>query len=304
MKIIFFGTPEFAVPFIDTLYNDKEIDIQAVVTQPDKEAGRKKTLTPPPVKIKAAELGISVLQPIRLKNNPELINLLKGLKADFFVVIAYGKIIPEEILEIPKYGTINVHGSLLPKYRGASPIQSAILNGDKETGLSIIKINEELDAGDIYLLKKDAIKDDDTYATLAERLSIIGSIMLPAALKDIYNGILTPIPQNESKATKCIKFTKSDALIDPSNDDAEKIYNKLRAFTPWPGIYFNFKGKRIKILKALLFGEEKNINPGEFNIDNKELLLGTKKGILKILEIQPEGKKPMQPNEFINGFLR
>jgi len=304
MKIVFFGTPEFAVPFLDALFNDKEIDILAVVTQPDREAGRKKTLTPPPVKIKAQDLGLTVLQPLKLKNNDELINLLKGLKADFFVIIAYGKIFPNEILDIAKYGSVNVHGSLLPKYRGASPIQSALLNGDKETGLSIIKISEELDAGNIYLLKKETINEDDTYETLARRLSEIGAILLPSALKDIKNKVLTPIEQNESRATKCEKFTKSDALIDPKTEEAEKIYNKLKAFTPWPGIYMVFKGKRLKIVKAAPLKEQSTVNAGEFKEINKELILGTKKGDLKITEIQPEGKKVMQPNEFINGFLR
>jgi len=304
MKIVFFGTPEFAVPFLDCLYNDKEIEILAVVTQPDKETGRKRILTPPPVKVKAQELGLTILQPEKLKNNAEFIELLKGLKADFFVVIAYGKILPEEMINIAKYGSVNVHGSLLPKYRGASPIQSALLNGDKETGLSIINISEDLDAGDLYLLKKEVIKEDDTYESLSKRLSAIGAIIIPTALKDIKNGILTPIEQNHSKATKCTKFTKDDALINPKNEEAEKIYNKLRAFTPWPGIYMIIKNKRFKILKASVMKESLNVKSGEIKAVNKELLLGTKKGILIINEIQPEGKKPMQPHEFINGFLR
>lgn len=304
MKIVFFGTPEFAVPFLDSLYNDKKIEISAVVTQPDKAAGRKKTLTPPPVKLKAQELGLSILQPKKIKNNIELFSLLKGLKVDFFIVIAYGKILPGEILNIPKYGTVNVHGSLLPKYRGASPIQSALLNGEKETGLTIMKINEELDEGDIYLLKKEPVTEKDTYESLAKKLSGIGALILPSALKDIKNGILTPIKQNDSKATKCVKFTKLDALINPSVEDAEKIFNKLRAFTPWPGIFMNYGNKRLKIIKASVISFNKHINPGELKADNKELFLGTRKGVLKIFEIQPEGKKPMLAHEFINGFLR
>lgn len=303
MKIVFFGTPEFAVPFLNHLEVDNRFEIEAAVTQPDKPVGRKKEITAPPVKQFAQKMGVPVLQPEKIKNNPDFIKLLKGLKADFFVVVAYGAILPNEILEIPKYDCINVHASLLPKYRGASPIQSALLNGDKETGVSFMSLNEELDTGDVYLLKKIEIEEKDTQETLSKKLADIGATLLPSVLRDIEDHVLTPLPQNEDMATYCTKISKEDAQVDPKKDSAQTIINKLRAFTPWPGIFMIYKGKRLKILEAEKYKTEEKIDPGTFKAEKETLLLGTENGILNIKKLQPEGKNPITAQDFINGFL-
>lgn len=303
MNVIFFGTPAFSVPFVKHLAVNDEIDLVAVVTQPDKPIGRKQVVTPTPVKKIAMEMGIPVLQPETIKDNKDFLNLIRKLKPDFIVVVAYGMLLPKELLSIPAYDCINVHASLLPYYRGASPIQSSLLSGDTETGLSFMSMDKKLDAGDLYLLKKVAINSDDTQETLSKRLSDLGATLLPSVLRDIHDEVLTPLPQNEDKATYCSKIEKNDALINPIVMKADEILNKLRAFTPWPGIYMVYKGKRLKILKARLASESIQIKPGTFSTKEKKLLLGTKKGALELIKLQPEGKKAISSQDFINGFL-
>ncbi len=303
MKVVFFGTPKFAVPFLNHIEIDNRIEVEAVVTQPDKPVGRKKEITPPPIKEFAQKMGLPILQPEKVKNNPEFVELLKGLEPDFIVIVAYGAILPREILDIPKYDCINVHTSLLPKYRGASPVQSALLNGDTETGVSFMSLDEELDTGDIYLLKKVEIEEKDNQETLFKKLSDIGSVLLPSVLIDVEDEVLTPIPQNDALATYCTKISKEDALIDPIKDTVAQISNKLRAFTPWPGIYMMHEGKRLKILDIEKLSELKEVDAGKLIADGNKLLLGTKSGVLSIKKLQPEGKKPLTEKEFINGFL-
>ncbi|MBD3156195.1 methionyl-tRNA formyltransferase [Candidatus Peregrinibacteria bacterium] len=303
MNVIFFGTPDFAVPFVKHLAVDNEIELAAVVTQPDKPIGRKQVMTPPPVKTIAMDMGIPVLQPETIKGNPDFLTLIRKLEPDFIIVVAYGMILPQELLSIPTYDCINVHASLLPYYRGASPIQTSLLHGDSETGLSFMSMDQTLDTGDLYLLKKISIKEDDTQETLSKRLADLGATLLPSVLKDIYDGVLTPLPQNEEKATYCSKIEKTDALINPTSMTAREIYNMLRAFTPWPGIYMVYKGKRLKILEAHPVKESPSIKPGTFSTHDKKLLLGTKEGILKLVTLQPEGKKAITAHDFMNGFL-
>jgi len=303
MKVVFFGTPQFAVPFLNHLEESDQIEIEAVVTQPDKPVGRKKEIMESPVKKFTKKINLPVFQPKKLKNNPKFVELLKELEPDFIVVIAYGVILPPEILDIPKYDCINIHASLLPKYRGASPIQSAILNGDKETGISFMSLDEDLDTGDVYLLKKITVEKKDTQESLSKKLSDFGAILLPYTLKDIEDKILTPIPQKESLATYCGKISKEDAEIDPKKETAEKIFNKLRAFTPWPGIYMIFNSKRLKLLEINIYKGEEKVDSGVLTSKNKKILLGTKSGILEITKLQPEGKKALSAKEFINGFL-
>jgi len=309
MKILFFGTPEFSIPFLKTLANDDEIEVLAAVTQPDKPVGRKKIVTMPPVKDFAQnELEIPVLQPERIKDNSEFLDLIKGMNPDFIVTVAYGMIFPEELLELPKYGCINIHTSLLPKYRGASPIQSTLLNGDKETGISIMQMGEDMDTGGIYLIRKVIINETDDAISLSKKLSEIGAIMLPSALKDIADRVLSPIPQDESIATYCKKIKKEDGLITPINESAEEILNKFKAFILWPKIHLIYKGKKIKLIqieKYIIRQEHpQTITPGDFMEYNDDLLLGTKDGILKIIQLQPEGKNIMESKDFINGFLQ
>lgn len=305
MKILFFGTPEFSVPFLKTLANDEEIEVLAAVTQPDKPVGRKKIITAPPVKLFAQnELGIPVLQPESIKNNEEFIDLIRGMNPDFIVTVAYGMIFPEELLELPKHGCINVHTSLLPKYRGASPIQSALLNGDKETGISIMEMGEEMDTGGIYLIRKITIDPKDNIVSLSIKLSEIGATMIPITLKDITDKVLTPITQDESQATYCKKIKKEDALIDPSNETSTGILNKFKAFTSWPQIHMIYEGKKIKLLEIEEFTDDHKVSAGQFTAHEGNLLLGTQNGILKINQLQPEGKNPMGAKDFMNGFLQ
>ena len=297
MKIVFFGTPEFAMPNLEALYHSKDMEILSVVTQPDKPQGRKKILTPPPVKILAKELNLKIIQP---KNKKELINALSTLeKANFFVVIAFGMILPQEVLSMPKYGAINVHASLLPKYRGASPIQESLLNGDIETGISVIKIDQELDHGDIFLIKRLNIEKNDNFATLSVKLALLSSNLLPHLLHDIAGSHLSPIHQDHQKATYCHKITKEDGKINFSSS-AEEIKNMINAYTPWPGVYTEFAGKKLKIISTEISDEK--IQPGEFKIENKILKIGTKKGALIPTKLQPEGKKVMDAKAFINGI--
>jgi methionyl-tRNA formyltransferase len=297
MKIVFLGTPEFAVPSLKMLSSTKNIEILTVVTQPDKAVGRKQILTAPPIKTAALDLGLPIIQP---KNKQSLIKSLKDLKADFFVVIAFGMILPKEILEIPEYGCINVHASLLPKYRGASPIQESLLNGDKETGITIIKIDEELDHGDIFFIKRVPIETSDTLDILSHRLAEVSSIVLPLVLHDIMNRTLSPLPQIHKNATFCRKIYKEDGKINLALKTAKEVSDMIKAYTPWPSVYTSFNGKKIQILETAISTE--NLSPGKFILENNILKIGTKKGSLLPKIVQLEGKKPMDIKSFINGY--
>ena len=299
MKIIFYGTPDIAVPFLETLYNDSEIEIVGVVTKPDKPVGRKQEIQAPPVKIKAEEYELEVFQPEKIDS--EFVNFINKYDADFNVVIAYGEIMPTEILDAPTNGSVNVHFSLLPKYRGAAPVQTALFNGDTETGVTFMDMEEKLDAGGIYYIKKTPIEDNENAEMLLNRLAEVGAILIPSVLKDISDKVLAPIPQNEDGKSYCKKITKQDAEFNPSKDNADKIMNKYRAFYPWPGLFFMYEGKRCKILKCEQSGQE--VPAGELKEHEGRLVLGCKTSALKINELQLEGKKPMSDKDFINGFL-
>lgn len=296
MKIVFFGTPEFAVPTLESLA--QEMDVICVVTQPDKKAGRKQTLTPPPVKVSAEKLGIKVIQP---RNKKELREELKGVKADFFVILAYGMILEKKVLNMPKYACVNIHASLLPKYRGASPIQTALLNGDKNTGISIMKMGEKLDQGPVYLLQRIEIEDLDDMETLSRKLQTLSAKITPLVLVDIAEGTLSPLPQIESKATYCKKIDKKDGEIN-WNIDSEKIYNMIRAYNPWPCAHTKFNSKEIKILSARLEKKETKIKPGKFFIENGILKIAAENGNILPKKLQLEGKKAMSDKEFLNGY--
>jgi methionyl-tRNA formyltransferase len=298
MKIHFFGTPEFAVPILKTLATSEDIEIDKVVTQPDKP-GNRKVITPPPVKIAAEELDLEVLQPEKIDKG--FIDQIKEDTPDAIVVVAYGEIIPEELLDLPEYGCINVHPSLLPKYRGASPIQEALLNGDEETGITIMKMDEELDHGPILLIKRVAIDPSDDFTKLSKKLSESSAILLLLALNDIEQGILTPIPQEESKATFCRKIEKKEGEIN-WNRTAEEISNQIRALTPWPSTYTDLKGKTLKILEAEILDEASPLKPGEIEIINKETFaFKTKDKLLSPTKVQLEGKPATSSQDFING---
>ena len=274
MNIVFMGTPDFAVPCLEALKNAGH-DIKAVFTQPDKPVGRKQTLTPPPVKVAAMEMGIQVYQPNTLKDGAAL-EILKGINPDVIVVVAYGKLLLEDILNLPKYGCINVHASLLPRHRGASPIQWAIVSGDSETGVTTMKMDKGLDTGDILETAKIKIEDDDTGESLFEKLSALGAGLIVSTLENI--DTIKPQKQDDSKVTHAPIIKREMGELDFSKP-AKELHNLVRGFYPWPGAYTFLDGKRLKILKTAL------------NEDGK----------LEILELQLEGKKPMKMSEFIKG---
>lgn len=299
MKIVFFGTPQFAVPSLEALTKIPNMEILAVVTQPDKPVGRKQILSPSPVKMTAKELGLKILQP---KNKEELKKLMKDYEADFFVVIAYGMLFPKEILSIPTYGCINIHASLLPKYRGASPIQEAILNGDKETGITFMDMDEKMDEGAAYLIKRIEILQSDNLESLTAKLSKLSGQLIPMVLIDIVSGLLIPLKQITKNATYCKKIKKEDGKID-WNKSADEINNMIKAYTPWPSAYTTLNGKKLQILDATIENSnDQSRKPGTFIIDGKILKITTKTGYLLPKKIQLEGKKEMDIISFVNGY--
>src|SRR3989344_2543834 len=302
-KIIFFGTPEFAVPTLKALHQEG-YNIVLVVIQPDKPVGRKGILTPPPVKVLTKELGLEVCQRfdnLKLKT--------KSLKPDLGVVVAYGEIIPKDILDLFPLGILNIHPSLLPKYRGPSPIQATILNGDKETGVSIIKLDEKMDHGAKLKTQNLKLKTDDTYVSLSQRLAMAGAQLLIDILPNYLVGKIKPVPQDDARATFTKIITKEDGRINWQKS-AEEIERQIRAYAPWPGCFSEFvvNGKKInvKIIEAiheLPLQDDNQTNIGQFSIQNGQLFVQCGHGALLIEKIQPEGKKEMTAKEFINGYL-
>ena len=310
MKIIFFGTPEFAEIILDKLIKSGGFEIVGVVSTPDKQIGRKKVLTSPPVKILAEKNNLKILQPEKLDEN--FISELKKIKADLFIVAAYGKIIPKEILEIPEFGILNVHPSLLPKYRGASPIQTALLNGDKETGITIMKMDEKMDHGAIVHSTQITVNRDENYITLSKKLAEKSAEILIDVIPKYISGEIKLQEQNHSDATFCKIIKKEDGEID-WNKSAEEIYNQWRAFVEYPGIFSELKVKKeksqkVKFIEIKVAEDELNFADkklGEFFVEDKRLFVRCgKDSVLEILKLQPQGKNIMDAVSFINGYLR
>ncbi len=297
MKVIFMGTPEIAVPTLKKLV-ENNFEIPLVMCQPDKPKGRGKKMLPPPVKVAAEELGIDVYQPLSLKNNKEAVEKLKSLEPDFFVVVAYGKILPPEILEIPKKAPVNVHFSLLPKYRGAAPVNWAIINGEKETGVTTMVMAEGLDTGDM-LLKSITPIDKKSTLELSEELSETGAELLIETLNNFDN--IVPEKQNDDESSYAPLMKKEDGLIDWAQD-ADIIERKIRGFNPWPSAFTILNGKKIKIFKADVIKSNSNKLPGSIaHLTKKSLFVKCGKNELSILELQPEGKKKMDIISFLSG---
>lgn len=297
MNVIFMGTPDFAVPCLEKLF--KEHNVIAVFSQPDKPVGRKQILTPPPVKQCAKEHNINVFQPNSLKDD-ETIKQIENMNADIIVVVAYGKILPKRVLDAAKYGCINVHASLLPKYRGAAPIQWAVINGDKETGVTIMQMDEGLDTGDMLLVKKTDIDINETSEELFDRLSIIGADALIEALEIIENGDISPVMQGESDTSYAQKITKALSPID-WNKSAYEVHNLVRGLQTWPCAQTKLNGKNVKIHKTVL-SEIKGGKTGEIIDNNKKLIVSCGDGkCVEILELQPDGKKRMDTKSFLAG---
>lgn len=302
MKIIFMGTPEFALPGLETLYN-RGIEIAGVVTRPDRPAGRGREPTPPPVKVRAQSLGLDIRQPGKLKD-PAFIDWITHIGPDLFVVSAYGKFIPADLLACAGEGGINLHPSLLPRYRGAAPIQWALINGDVETGVTVISIAGRMDAGDIFAREPVSILQDDNGETLARRLAERGGELLADVVGQIERGKASPHPQDESEVTLAPRLSKEDGWID-WRESAARINNRVRGLYPWPGAFTTLqtaKGdKTLKIIRsAALPGGDGT--PGEVLESGRDTLtICTGEGGLSILELQIEGKRPLSPADFLRG---
>lgn len=295
MRLIFFGTPEFAIPTLNALL-DSEEEVIAVVTQPDRRKGRDRIFSPPPVKELAIKKGVRVLQPLKIKDDIFLEELSR-LNPDVIVVVAYGKILPPRILNLPSYGCINVHASLLPKYRGAAPIQWAIIRGENKTGITTMLMDEGLDTGDILLKEETEIYDEDNAETLSRRLAGLGASLLMKTIMKIKEGSLAPIPQ-EGEPTYAPPLKKDDGLLKWSGT-AKQIFDFVRGMYPWPGAYCYLNRERIKINRARSL--DGSGIPGRIEKADEELIVGTGKGVLSILELQPEGKNPMTAKAFLQG---
>lgn len=304
MNIVFFGTSEFAIPALRELLNSTH-KILALVTQPDRKKGRNLKLSSPATKVLALAKGVPVYQPDNV-SIVESISYLKGLNADIFVVIAFGQILKSEVLSIPKFYAINLHGSLLPKYRGAAPTNWAVINGDKSTGITIIRMNERMDEGDIILKREVNIDGDDTNITLSEKLSELGAKALLEVINSIESGKkLNIVKQDDSQASLAPKLKKEDGLIDWS-EEAVRIFNKVRGLLPWPGAYTHYNGRILKILHAELVDDPilgKMAQPGEVVdiVKDKGIIVHTGSGHLAIRYLQLEGKKILDADSFVRG---
>jgi methionyl-tRNA formyltransferase len=301
MKLVFCGTPQFAVPSLERLAA-AGFDLQLVVTQPDRPRGRGMELTASPVKQCAQRLGVPVLQPEKIKKNEEFQARLSELQPDAIIVVGYGRIIPLWMLELPPYGNINVHASLLPKYRGAAPVQWAIAGGETITGVTTMLLNEGLDTGDILLQREMAILPEDTSVTLWPRLAEMGADLLLETLRGLEQRRIAPVPQDHKHATLAPILKKEDGQIDFTRTAAE-IHNRMRGFQPWPGAYTQFRGKGLKFVSAAPVDTPATQLPGTLSVAGDNLFVSCGGGsTLQLLTLQPEGKKTMTARAFINGY--
>ena len=299
MRVVFLGTPEFAVPSLVALAEEHEL--AAVFTQPDRPKGRGNQLAESPVKTAAHRLGIVVYQPERVRR-PESVELLRHLAAELMVVVGYGQIIPQSIIDLPRHGILNVHASLLPKYRGAAPIQWAIANGELETGVTIMQIDAGLDTGDILLKQRATLGPEETAPELSVRLAPLGAGLLCEAIREITAGTVLREKQNNSDATLAPILKKEDGLIDWLLP-AARIDSRLRGFTPWPGAYTSFRGQQLSITRAKPSVGETDLLPGKLRAAKRRLFAGCgERTTLELLEVQPAGKKRMSPEAFLNGY--
>ncbi len=297
MRTVFLGTPQFAVPTLEALIGAGH-DVAAVFTQPDRPRGRGQHASFPPVKEAALRHNLAVHQPERIRR-PEAVEILAGLHADAMVVVGYGQIIPQSILDLPPRGIINMHASLLPKYRGAAPIQWAIANGETVTGVTTMCIDAGLDTGDILLKEAVAIGDNETAVELAERLSKIGADLLIRTLRQIDS--ISPEKQDPSQASYAPLLKKEDGIIDWKRRAAE-IHNQVRGFQPWPGAYTAFRGQTLHLWKTRIAAAGIDLAPGTLVPEKRRLLAACGSGTaLEILELQLEGRKRMDAASFING---
>ncbi len=298
MKLVFMGTPDFAVPCLEELIKAGH-EIVGVFTQPDKPVGRKRVMTPPPVKVCAEKNGITVYQPDSVRTE-ESLSLMKELNPDCVVVVAYGKIIPSDMLKLPKFGFVNVHGSLLPKYRGAAPIQWSIIDGEKKTGVTTMQMDDGIDTGDMLEVSETEIGENETAGELFDRLAEMGGKLIVSTLSKLEKGELTPIPQDHEKSNYAKIISKEMALID-FNMSAENVFNLIRGFNPWPIAYTIIGDKRLKVFAAEKIGSV-NGKSGEVVSSDGTLTVAFGDGNgLKFTDVQLEGSKRMSATEMLKG---
>ncbi len=292
INVVYMGTPDYASAILQRLIDEEEINVLSVYTQPDKPVGRKKVLTAPITKVVALENNIEVCQPLNLRAQ-ETEDHIKGLSPDYIVVAAYGQILPKNILDIAP--CINLHASILPQYRGASPIQQSLLNGDKETGVTAMLMDVGLDTGDILKIARMDIPEDMIVGELFEALTGIAAELTVDVLKHFSS--YTPVKQNDSEATHCSKISKENGLV--SFDDAQSLYNKYRAYTPWPGVYLE---SGLKLKEMSLVSNDGSHTAGEvLEVGKNFLIVGCDRGSVKITRVQPPSKKEMDMNAYLNG---
>jgi methionyl-tRNA formyltransferase len=301
MKLVFCGTPEFAVPTLRALVESR-FQVALVVTQPDKPKGRGLELTASPVRRAGEMMGIPVIQPEKIKQNDNFRAQLSAITPQAIVVVGYGKIIPPWMINLPPLGNINLHASLLPRYRGAAPIQWAIASGETVTGVTTMRIDAGLDTGDILLQKEVPIAPEDTAETLSPRLAPLGADLVVETLRGFEAGSIHPEPQDHSKATLAPLLTKEDGVIDFTRS-ASEICNRLRGFQPWPGAYTTLRGKQLRVHAAHVAEAARGFEPGQLAVKDDRLLVGAGKNTaLELLELQLEGKKRSTGPDFVHGY--
>ncbi len=302
MRLVFCGTPDFAVPTLEALLT-RGHEIPLVLTQPDRPAGRKMELQQSAVKRTALAHRLRVLQPEKIKNNAELRADLESLRPDAIIVVAYGRIIPEWMLKLPRFGNINLHGSLLPKYRGAAPIQWAVANGETETGVTTMLLDAGLDTGDTLLEHRLAIGPDTTASELYPQLASIGAALMIETLDGLEHKTITPRPQENALATLAPILTREDGRMELDHRTAREAYNRWRGFSPWPGAHAEFRGKRFLVHRMHPVGAtDPALAPGELGLAGDLLLAGTAEGNLALDEVQMEGKARMSGTQFAKDF--
>jgi methionyl-tRNA formyltransferase len=303
-ELVFCGTPQFAVPTLEKLV-EAGFKVRLVLTQPDRPKGRGLELASSPVKQTALKLGLPIYQPEKIKTNGELRAKLDAIKPDAIIVVGYGRIIPKWMLDLPKYGNINLHASLLPKYRGAAPIQWAIANGETVTGVTTMRIDEGLDTGDILLQKQHPISADDTSETVAPRLATVGADLMVETLRGLEGGTINPQKQDSARATHAPILKKEDGRMDFSRG-AQQIYNRFRGFQPWPGAFTMFRGRGLNIsamTSAAMVQISTEVSPRQFLVKDTNLFVGCGNGTaIELLQLQPEGKKKISARDFIHGY--
>jgi methionyl-tRNA formyltransferase len=299
LNLVFCGTPRFAVPTLEQLLAAGFV-VPLVVTQPDRPRGRGLELAPSPVKNRALEFGLPIAQPDKIKNNQEFRSHLSSINPDAIIVVGYGRMIPQWMLDLPRYGNLNLHASLLPQYRGAAPIQWAIARGESVTGVTTMRIDSGLDTGDILLQREVPIAPEDTAETLAPRLAAIGADLTIETLRGLQAETVQARPQDNTKATLAPILKKEDGRID-FHRSAEEICNRLRGFQPWPGAFTTFRGKNLQVWAAK--PAKRGASRGELAVQTEHLFAGSGQNTaLELLELQPEGKKRLPARDFIHGY--